>query len=194
MSAIPPPMACKVEGCARPVSARGLCRAHYERQRMGRPLGNADITPSRVAIKEMATKHGLVRTPTYRSWCAMHTRCSNPRVPAYQRYGAVGIKVCAEWSDFSKFLRDMGARPSLQHSIDRIDGGRGYEPGNCRWATSSEQSRNRSTSRAVIRSDGTRYPTMIDAAEAIPGGNRRCIRDVCTGRQKTHLGFTWRFA
>jgi hypothetical protein len=36
----------------------------------------------------------------------------------------------------------MGERPSKKHSIDRIDNEKGYEPGNCKWATRAEQSRN----------------------------------------------------
>jgi hypothetical protein len=51
--------------------------------------------------------------------------------------------VCAEWKDFAVFLAHVGPRPSAKHSLDRIDNARGYEPGNVRWATLSEQARNR---------------------------------------------------
>lgn len=72
----------------------------------------------------------------------MHYRCRNPRSKDFPRYGAVGITVCDRWAKFQAFLGDMGARPSLQHSIDRIDGAKGYEPSNCRWATAVEQTMN----------------------------------------------------
>jgi hypothetical protein len=154
------------------------------------------IRPSRETIGERRFVHGYTvggNSPTYRCWSAMLTRCTNPNFPGFQRYGAQGITVCERWRSFDAFLEDMGERPSPGHSIDRIDGARGYEPGNCRWADHREQCRNRKTTRAVIRSDGVRYRSIVEAAEAV-GGNRHCIRDVCTGRQKTHLGYTWRYA
>ena len=78
----------------------------------------------------------------YRSWKAMRERC---RWAA--KYVKKGIRVCQEWQEsFDNFLADVGAAPSFQHSIDRIDNTRGYEPGNVRWATSTEQCRNRSIS------------------------------------------------
>lgn len=154
------------------------------------------VRPSRETIGERALRHGHLRerrmTPTYRSWANMLNRCRNSRVPSYSRYGARGITVCERWQNFSDFLADMGERPSLAYSIDRIDGSRGYEPCNCRWATTKEQRRNQSRNRSVERDDGLRFRTIVEAAEAT-GANRRCIRDVCVGRQKTHLGHIWRF-
>lgn len=152
--------------------------------------------PSRETIGERMLVHGHARmrkhTPTYRTWNMMLARCRNPNFPGFRYYGARGISVCERWLSFQNFLADMGERPSLDHSIDRIDSGRGYEPSNCRWATHKEQRRNQKRNRQVERSDGLRFRTMAEAAEAT-GGNRRCIRDVCTGRHKTHQGFTWRF-
>lgn len=92
--------------------------------------------------RERSTKHGKHGTKTYRSWNAMLQRCSNPKVWAYQYYGARGISVCERWRSFEHFLADMGEAPP-RLSIDRIDNDGNYEPGNCRWATQSEQMRNR---------------------------------------------------
>lgn len=153
------------------------------------------VRPSRETFGERMTTHGhsLNKKPsgTYRSWMAMKTRCLNPNTPAFQMYGARGITVCERWRSFAAFLEDMGERPA-GGTIERRDNNKGYEPGNCCWATMAEQRRNQPRNRVVERSDGLRFRTMIEAAEAT-GANRRCIRDVCTGRQKTHLGFTWRF-
>ena len=83
-----------------------------------------------------------LRSPTYRSWWGMIQRCRNPRRPQYLRYGGRGIMVCERWRVFEHFLADMGERP-LGTSIDRIDVHGHYEPGNCQWATPTEQARNR---------------------------------------------------
>src|SRR5882762_7196517 len=96
-------------------------------------------------------KHGAARkghkTAEYRIWCAMRERCNSPNHIEYHRYGARGIHVCEHWDSFEHFISDMGKRPSAQHSIDRRPNKEGnYEPSNCRWATSSEQQRNKSSS------------------------------------------------
>lgn len=88
------------------------------------------------------TKDGTVRTE-YRIWGLMKDRCGNPRTPSYKNYGGRGIAVCERWLNFENFYADMGPRPSLQHSIDRIDVNGNYEPGNCRWALPSVQGSNR---------------------------------------------------
>jgi hypothetical protein len=73
----------------------------------------------------------------------MRTRCHNPKNAAYRYYGGRGIKVCERWNAFTNFLADMGAKPSAAHSLDRIENDGDYEPGNCKWATRSEQQRNK---------------------------------------------------
>lgn len=80
---------------------------------------------------------------TYTTWRGLRDRCTNPQSTSYQNYGGRGIGICERWRVYENFLNDVGERPSREHTIDRIDNSRGYEPGNVRWATKSQQARNR---------------------------------------------------
>lgn len=86
--------------------------------------------------------HGRTGSTEYRIWAAMLQRCGNPNSPRYEDYGGRGITVCSRWNSFSSFYADMGPRPSKHLSLDRIKNHLGYYPGNCRWATRSQQHRN----------------------------------------------------
>lgn len=104
------------------------------------------------------------RAKEYTIWRAMCARCLKPTNNMYHLYGGRGISVCERWrTDFAAFLSDMGACPSPIHSIDRIDSDGHYEPGNCRWATPAEQSRN--TKRNVRVSFRGREMALVEACE-----------------------------
>ena len=88
-------------------------------------------------------KHGMIHTPEYKAWVSMKDRCLNPKSSNYHWWGERGITIYPPWvGDFMQFYQEVGPRPSVQHSLDRIDNNRGYEPGNVRWATKLEQRHN----------------------------------------------------
>lgn len=117
----------------------------------------------------------------------MKKRCNNPNDKRYASYGGRGIK--CDWDTAEEFIADMGMRPSRDHSIDRIDNDGPYSKDNCRWATRVEQMRNQHRNRAIIRSDGTIYPTIAEAAESIETDRHRLRR--VAARNGTLHGFGW---
>jgi hypothetical protein len=101
-------------------------------------------------------KDGQV-TPTWRSWMSMRLRCKSAEGKHRAYYGARGITVCERWRVFEHFLADMGERPAGT-TLDRIDGSKGYEPGNCRWATSKTQGSNRACVDQIAYKGKTQNP------------------------------------
>jgi hypothetical protein len=103
--------------------------------------------------KVQMTTHGMSGSPTHRSWKGMVGRCTNRKSAKWRWYGGRPdseggpVRVCDRWRmSFENFLADMGERPEwATGGIDRIDNYRGYEPGNCRWATATQQATNKRT-------------------------------------------------
>lgn len=122
----------------------------------------------RETTREMARNQSLHgechKTPEHRSWQAMLSRCYNSKHEAYGNYGGRGIVVCAEWRDnYQQFLKDMGRRPTLAHTLERIENNGNYEASNCCWATKKEQLRNRRNN-TVLQYQG-RTMTLAEASE-----------------------------
>lgn len=113
--------------------------------------------------REVATRHGMHGSAEYKIWEGIVTRGSGKYSRAL--YAQRNIKTCDEWTGeggFQSFINHIGPRPTPHHSVDRIDNNRGYEPGNVRWATSKQQSRNTSRNRLVTL-----------------GGETMCLAEAC---------------
>lgn len=128
-----------------------LCRCDCGNEKVvfAANLGRKNTTSCGCERKRVASKrartHGMRRSPEYRTWAGMLTRCTNPNDKSFERYGARGVTVCDRWRhSFENFFADVGPKPSPFHSLDRWPDCRGnYEPGNVRWATDDEQRRNK---------------------------------------------------
>lgn len=143
---------CFVSGCSNPLYSRGRCKTHYSRWRsQGYPVqdGLPEHRPRDTVRGEKNPnwKNGASGHPLYLIYHDMVSRCHNPSHPRYRDYGGRGIRVCSEWrEDFWTFVRDVGDRPEenqIRYTLDREDNDGIYEPGNVRWATFSEQAKNK---------------------------------------------------
>lgn len=153
---------------------RWLCRCSCgnERTVVGGSLRSGNTTSCGcVHLESLRSRRSALKAKyrkEYDAWKAIHQRCGNPNNPSYRDYGARGVRVAAAWNGaagFVSFLTDVGIAPTAQHSIDRIDGTKGYEPGNCRWATPATQSANRRSVRQYAH-DGQSL-TLIEWARAL---------------------------
>lgn len=92
--------------------------------------------------------HGMKGTRIYRLWGQIKSRANNHdgTHPTYK-----GVIMCDDWAhSFTKFYKwaiSNGYDDNL--TIDRIDNNKGYSPDNCRWATKTQQVRNRTNTKYV---------------------------------------------
>lgn len=109
--------------------------------------------------------HGDWNLRIRRIWMNMMARCYKKENPNYKGYGAKGIIVCSEWHDyavFKKWAYENGYDDAL--SLDRFPNNTGiYQPDNCRWATSTEQARNK-TNNKFLEFNGL-FKTVAEWAE-----------------------------
>lgn len=122
------------------------CECGQTTQALTARLRNGHVKSCGCLVYDAMKKHGHARgsgsSPEYMSWQSMIDRTTNPNHLSYKHYGGRGISVDPSWRDFRNFLADMGPRPSLNHSLDRIDNNLGYSKSNCRWATQKAQMSN----------------------------------------------------
>lgn len=101
--------------------------------------------------KKANTVHNLSKSPEYKIWQSMKSRCYNDNNMMFYLYGERGITVSNSWNiSFTQFYKDMGKRPSDNHSIERINNNLGYNSINCKWATLKEQSHNKRSNRIIV--------------------------------------------
>jgi hypothetical protein len=105
---------------------------------------NREAMSTRITARNMT--HGLTHHPLFGTWYRMLDRCENPAFKQYRDYGGRGIRVCDRWHDVTVFVADierwLGPRPAGM-TLDRICNDHDYRLDNVRWATWSQQARNR---------------------------------------------------
>lgn len=163
------------------------CECGTERSHRGNDLKSGGTKSCGCVALQLASTTKTMRraalppksTHERRIWYGMKERCQNPNNSSYGRYGARGISVSEEWLVFENFFSDMGWRPSPAHSLDRINNSLGYSKENCRWATFTQQNRNRRSNTII---DTPRGPMLVvEAAESFGINSEALLKRIKKG-------------
>lgn len=101
-------------------------------------------------------KHNKSMTREYKTWVSMLNRCNNSNDSAYCYYGGRGITVCSRWLKLDNFLKDMGKKPKGL-TLERKNNELGYFPENVRWASWTNQARNK----RIYKNNNTGYHGVV---------------------------------
>lgn len=101
-------------------------------------------------MSQLNFRHGETNTKLWKTWKGIVERATCKTSSHYKRYGGKGIGIHKDWLVYEVFAEYIGQPPTPEHSIDRIDNSKGYEPSNVRWATAKEQAANRKTNVKVL--------------------------------------------
>lgn len=159
-----PGVTCAQWRCVCECGKEKITQGIYLRKNLVRSCGCL-YDETRLTAGQKNRRHGESngKTPEHRCWSGMNSRCNNPNHPDYANYGGRGIKVCERWRVYENFRDDMGRKPDPTWSLDRIDVNGNYCPENCRWASATEQIRNR-TNTAFVEFEGQRM-SLPECAE-----------------------------
>lgn len=135
-------------------------------------------------LSDKLLRHGYTKgghKSEYNTWVNIRARCFNKKHKSYHDYGARGISVCERWLKFDDFIADIGDKPSPKHSIERKDNNGNYEPDNCKWATKTQQARNKRSNR-VVEHDGKKK-CLSEWGEIFGLSRKLTIKKLKTGQE-----------
>ena len=130
-----------------------ICFKAFEAQTDNVKTGKSTKCKS-CAVTIANTTHGESNTPLHHVYTSMINRCEKTYDSSYDRYGAKGVTVCAEWKESYETFRDWalanGYRKGLAIDKDRLCDlykleYKIYSPGTCEWVTAKENSHRSST-------------------------------------------------